>query len=160
MPGPHAPLTGINHDFDVILLWINPAANVSLPGPTSLLWNGFTFDPNDPVNEVDVVPVYVSWLKDPSLMPPGVRQALSREWADDTSDGSGRGLTDADFANILARDPFANGSADIDPTRFVLTGETFSYTAPRTEASPSRRNWPFPTRSSRRTARPSKTRTR
>jgi hypothetical protein len=136
VPGPHAPLTGINHDFDVILLWINPAANLIITGPTSLLWNGFTFDPNDPVNEVDVVPVYVSWLKDPSLMPPGVRQALSREWADDASDGSGRGLTDADFANILARDPFANGSADIDPTRFVLTGETFSYTAPPNGGQP------------------------
>jgi len=136
VPGPDIASAGINHDFDVILLWINPVVNLVITGPTSALWNGYTFDPGDPVNEVDVIPVYVAWLKDRSLMPPGVREALARTWADDPSDGSGRGLTDADFANILARDTFATGLTDVDPARFVLTGETFAYAAPPNGGQP------------------------
>jgi hypothetical protein len=128
--GPVDSAQGINHDYDVILLWINPVINLIVTGTNSAQWTGYSFDSNDPANEVDIVPVYVAWLKDPTTMPPGVADALQRTWAADSVDGSGRGLTQNDFNNILARDPFANGSANIDPARFQLTGQTFSYTPP------------------------------
>lgn len=53
---------------------------------------------------------------------------FARTW-DLPTDGSGRGLTSSDYAKILARDPFANGSTTIDSTRFdLLFGSAFNYT--------------------------------
>ncbi len=141
VPGPQdspsGVSVGINHDFDVVLLWINPVANLVVTGTNSALWTGYRFDPTDPVGEMDVVPVYVAWLKNPALMPPGVAFALARTWAPEPSDGSGTGLTSTDYATILQRDPFANGSQAIDPARFVLSGETFAFAAPPNGGQPS-----------------------
>ncbi|HEX4965760.1 MAG TPA: choice-of-anchor D domain-containing protein [Thermoanaerobaculia bacterium] len=136
VPGPADSTVGINHDFDVILLWINPIANFVITGPSSGQWTGLAFDPADPVDEMDVVPVYVGWLKNPSSMPPGVAFALARTWADQPTDGSGTALTSSDYANILARDPFALGGAAVDPIRYGLTGETFAYAAPPNGGQP------------------------
>ena len=91
VPGPadlaSGASVGINHDYDVVLLWLNPVVNLVVTGTDSALWTGYRFDPDDPVNEMDVVPVYVAWLKNPSLMPPGVAFALSRTWAPEPLDG-------------------------------------------------------------------------
>src|SRR5262249_16920285 len=122
-PGPESP-PGIDHDFDVVLLWLNPVANVVISGNNTAQIVGYSFHSKDPVNEMDVVPVYVGWLKNPSTMPPGVALALARTWADQPDDGSGTGLTSNDFTTILARDPFAGGATAIDTSRFVLSGET------------------------------------
>lgn len=133
VPGPTNSGDGINHDFDVILLWINPVLNLNVTSTSSTasaVWTGYSFDAADPANEVDIVPVYVGWLKNPSTIPPGVAAALARTWAAASADGSGPGLDANDFATILARDPFANGATTIDPTRFDLTGQTFSYAPP------------------------------
>jgi hypothetical protein len=140
VPGPKdlasGASAGIDHDFDVILLWINPVANLVVSGPNSALWTGYHFDPADPVNEMDVVPVYVAWLKNPSLMPAGVAFALARTWAPEPVDGSGSGLSSEDFATILQRDPFADGSPNIDPARFQLSGETFAFAPPPNGGQP------------------------
>src|SRR5262249_50693670 len=140
VPGPKDTTAGvsvgINHDYDVILLWLNPVANLVVTGTNSALWTGYRFDPADPVNEMDVVPVYVAWLKNPSSMPPGVAFALARTWAPEPDDGTGTGLTSTDYAAILERDPFANGSQNIDPARFVLAGETFAFAPPPNGGQP------------------------
>lgn len=136
VPGPTNSLNGINHDYDVILVWINPVVNLNVLSSSSAEWSGFSFDSNDPAGEVDVIPLYVKWLKNPSTMPPGVTNALARTWAKPPADGSGAALTPNDFAIILARDPFANGSTTIDPARFDLTGQTFSYAPPPNGGQP------------------------
>jgi hypothetical protein len=123
--GPASSADGIDHDFDIIYLWVNPAVNLTQTGANALQWSGYSFDPGDPANEVDVVPVFVTWLKHPETIPPGVADVLARTWA-----GPGRGITTADFADILKADPFANGSTNIDPARFFFPtqgGQTFSY---------------------------------
>lgn len=51
---------------------------------------------------MDYIPLYAGWLKTPSTMPADVASRLARTW--DTS-GVG-GLTSADYASILAADPF------------------------------------------------------
>jgi hypothetical protein len=130
VPGPVSDDAGIDHDYDQILVWVNPVAEFTLTGPNSAQWN-YAFDQRDPANEMDVVPLYVTWLKNPSTIPAGVASTIARTWASNNADGSGPGLTTADFAAILARDPFANGQTTIDSTRFDLeAGHTFFYVPP------------------------------
>jgi len=125
VPGPANSNSGIDHNGDIVLVWINPEADFKATSANGALWND-SFDQRDPANEPDVIPVFVAWLKNPASMPVGVQNSLARTWA-----GSGQGLTTADFATILARDPFANGSTTIDPKRFDLQGgETFAYLPP------------------------------
>jgi hypothetical protein len=70
--------------------------------------------------------MYVHELKNPSTIPAGKKSLLARTWA-----GTGQGLTTADYTNILARDPFANGATNIDATRFHLQiGQTLAYDPP------------------------------
>jgi hypothetical protein len=136
-PGPANSTDGINHDYDLILLWLNPVVNLNVASSgTTATWTGYTFDANDPANEVDIVPVYVAWLKNPSTMPPGVANSLARTWAQPPADGQGPGLNGNDFIQILARDPFANGATAIDPTRFDLTGQTLSFAPPVNGGAP------------------------
>lgn len=126
--GVSGPFDGVNHDFDWVYLWLNPAIIVQQVAPNglpnALKWSGYIFDPNDPVGQPEIVgPIYMAWLKDPSTMPPGTADRLARQWA-----GPNQGLNATDFQNILALDPFSNGSTNIDPTRFTLAaGQTLNY---------------------------------
>lgn len=125
--GPASSSVGIDHNYDVIWVWLNPAVNLTLSGPASITWGGFAFNPADPVNEMDVIPLYVYELKDPSLMPANVAARLARSW-----DPALGGLTTADFAAILDSHPFANNPSydpNADTTgRFTLMGgQTFNY---------------------------------
>jgi hypothetical protein len=125
VPGPANSNVGINHDFDVIEVWINPKDDFTVTSSNSAQWK-YNFDPRDPAKEVDIVPLYVHELKNPSTIPSGKKSLLARTWA-----GSGQGLTSTDYATILARDPFANGSTNIDATRFHLQiGQTLAYDPP------------------------------
>lgn len=130
VPGPLNPNVGINHDYDIIEVWLNPQADFTVTTPNSALWK-YNFDARDPANEMDVVQLYVTWLKHPSTIPPGIASRLARTWA-----GSGQGLTTADYSTILARDPLANGGT-INSTRFDLQiGQTLSYTPPPAGGQP------------------------
>jgi hypothetical protein len=83
---------GIDHDRDIIYLWLNPTINLQLT-PTSAAWN-LGDNPR-----ADIQLVYVGWLKDPSKMQrdaPGVVQRLQTY-----------GITPADYPEILKADPFA-----------------------------------------------------
>ncbi|MBZ5493384.1 MAG: hypothetical protein LAO76_20905 [Acidobacteriia bacterium] len=132
------PFDGIDHDFDWVYLWLNPAIIVQQVAPNglpnALRWSGYIFDPNDPVGQPEIVgPIYMTWLKNPSTMPPGTADRLARAWA-----GPNQGLDATDFQNILALDPFSNGSANIDPTRFVLVpGQTLNYEPAASGGNPS-----------------------
>jgi hypothetical protein len=129
--GPASSAAGIDHDYDVIRVWLNPKVNITAYTPSSLQWTGYSYDMRDPAAEMEIIPLYVYWLKNPSTIPsPYPATYLARPW--DTS-GLG-GLTNADYAAILARDPFANPSynPNTDPNkRFDLqAGETFAYQPP------------------------------
>jgi hypothetical protein len=127
--GPSRSADGINHDFDIVWVWLNPKVDVTITSPTSIEWNGYSYDMRDPAGEMDIVPLYVAWLKTPSMIPADVANRLARTW--DTS-GLG-GLTSVDYDIILARDPFAtNPSYDPNGTsRFDLEfGQTFTYEPP------------------------------
>src|SRR5258708_13941434 len=87
--GPADSTQGINHDYDVILVWVNPVINVTLTGPDSLEWTGFSFDGKYPAKEVDIVPAYVAWRKNPPIMPSASATALARNGPATSSAGPG-----------------------------------------------------------------------
>ncbi len=127
--GPASSTSGIDHDYDVVWIWLNPAVKITLTGPASVQWNGYAYNKADPANEMDVIWLYVRELKNPSLIPPNVASRLARIW-----DQSGvGGLTAQDYADILAQtSPFATNPA-FDPNtdtsgRYSLqVGKTFNY---------------------------------
>jgi Carboxypeptidase regulatory-like domain len=113
---------GINHGNDLFWLWLNPQLNVTVDHLGNVAWE-------IGVNGQDMLIqyVYAEWLLNPSLMPPGTAQSLAAA-----------GLTTADYAQILACNPFYAGAAagdpntvvPLDPNRFVLTTHSFPYEPP------------------------------
>lgn len=126
--GPASSAAGIDHDYDVIWIWLNPAVNLTLTGPSNFNWGGYAYNPADPVNQMDVIYLYVYELKNPSLIPPNVAARLARTW--DVS-GVG-GLTNADYQAILMSNPFAlnpfyNPNFDSSGRFSPEGGRTFNY---------------------------------
>jgi hypothetical protein len=111
---------GIDHDRDQIWLWLNPVLNVKLPTSTSVEWK------LDATVPMDIQFVYVGHLKNPSLMPPGVKARLDFY-----------GITTADYAEILEANPWRNGPIPIDPQRYVSLHTTFPYEPPFAPGDPS-----------------------
>lgn len=107
VPGPVSSAVGLDHDFDIVLIWLNPVANFTIgPASTTVQWTGYSYDARDPAIGLDIVPLELAQLKNPALITdPNTLQSLARTWA-----GSGQGLTNADLLNIAARDPFSNPS--------------------------------------------------
>jgi hypothetical protein len=118
VPGPGAD--GISHDHDMFLLMLNPLLAVSVYPGNNLFW---TMGVDGAV--MNIQSVFVGWLKNPSTMAVGVKQQLDAA-----------GLTAADYAQILATNPFAQGAAAIDANRFVATPQTFPYEPPFSAADP------------------------
>ncbi len=104
--GPASSGLGLDHDYDVIWVWLNPKVNLTAGSSSGvLLWNGYSFDNRDPYDEMDVIGLYVYCLKNPTSSNQNCtanQSRLARTW--DTS-GLG-GLTAVDYNSILARDPF------------------------------------------------------
>jgi hypothetical protein len=118
IPGPSNSALGLNHDVDLIWLWLNPVWDFTL-NSNSLAWTGFEFDLHDPAGDMDVLAVPVAFLNGHQPMPANIADVLARRWAsriictvgttgcgaDGTADP---GLNASDFAAILTADPFAN----------------------------------------------------
>lgn len=128
VPGPISSSVGIDHSNDIIWVWLNPGVNISIPSPNSIVVNGYGYNAADPLNEMDIIFLYVGWLQNPSTMPSDVASRLARTW-----DTSGVGsLTTADYTSILAADPFV-GNPSFNPNtdttdRFTLAGgQNFDY---------------------------------
>jgi hypothetical protein len=111
----------IDHDFDLIYLWLNPRIYMNQTLSNGIDWSVYP-SPNLG-GAMDIQFVYVGWLKNPSTMPPGVVAALNAY-----------GITSADFPAILAADPVQSG-APLDPNRFVQTATTVPYEPPLTAST-------------------------
>jgi Galactose oxidase, central domain len=130
--GPLSSAIGVDHDYDTVLVWLNPQVDISAGAiTTNLLWNGYAYNSNDTYfpNDLDVVYLSIFCLKNPFLSPDctGSNYLTSRSW--DTS-GLG-GLTLADYEAIAERDPFfSNPSynpANDTTYRFTDTGQIVDY---------------------------------
>jgi hypothetical protein len=151
VPGSANSYLGVDHDYDVIWLWLNPLLNFTATEigaqPTTITWTGYSYDADD-INEMDVYPVYLGWLTG-KLSTPGPNTTdltpLERAWAANPAYGqiwasgmspsllnsSNTAINPADAAIIAAADPFSNssykvtvpaGSLTSSDGRFTLTG--------------------------------------
>jgi hypothetical protein len=111
MSGPGAD--GINHDYDLFLLLLNPVVTAQQYPQNFVLWSMGTKGP------AEIHEVYAGELKKTWPMADGTKAALDK-----------RGLTDADYAQILSTNPFAKGSGTIDPDRFIPINVSFPYRPP------------------------------
>ena len=132
-PGPSSPYVGINHDYDVIWLWLNPiglfTTFTSSSGVNAVQWRGYGFSTLDqPV--MDVYPVYVGWLNGDIAMTTAQKAPLNRTWAASQiwPTGQGPGLTSTDFQTIEKADPYwqckktpSACPTTVDPNRYTLT---------------------------------------
>jgi hypothetical protein len=137
VPGPLSSASGIDHDYDIVWVWLNPMVTVALdPNSNAVLWSGYAYNNEDDTGQMEVLPLYVKWLKNPATIPANVAARLTRSW-----DFSGTGgLTSVDYAAILAADPFASPSYNpkTDPQhRFDLQGsQIFNYLPPPAGGQP------------------------
>jgi hypothetical protein len=128
---------GVDHDYDIVWVWLNPLVTLVLaPNTNAVLWTGYAFNNADDTRQMEVVPLYVRWLKNPATIPANVAARLARSW--DLS-GNG-GLTATDYATILAADPFSSASYNPNTDvqhRFDLQGNhTFNYQPPPAGGQP------------------------
>lgn len=127
IPGPASSSVGVDHDYDKITIWLNPELDMSINPDNSLVWHGYSYNPEDPVEAMDVIQLPVLWLKNPSLIPPNVASVLARSW-----DSTGQGpLNQTDYETILARDPLVNPTfnpnTDTSGRFQKAAGQTFDY---------------------------------
>lgn len=137
---PYFPPAGpVNHNYDVIWLWLNPVAifTVDPNNSQNIAWNGFGYDMNDQP-AMDIYPVQVGYLNGAfGPLPPSYATVLARSWASSQTfaSGDGPGVTSADYPTILAADPFSNSSysvalapnvspATTNDGRFTISGGT------------------------------------
>jgi hypothetical protein len=105
---------GINHDHDIFYLWLNPQLEITIDSLNNINCELQVAGPT-----MTIQYVYGGWLKDPSLLPAGVRKILDNA-----------GLTTEDYAAILATNPFTSGREGLDSDRFLLTTQSFPYIPP------------------------------
>ncbi len=112
VPGPATD--GIDHGEDKFYLMLNPIISGTVDRKNNASWelgiDGST---------MNIQWVAVKWLKNPSIMPPGVKQELDAA-----------GLTQFDYAEILKADPFASGPAAINQSRYWRVQMTLPYEPP------------------------------
>jgi hypothetical protein len=132
------PYTGINHDYDIVWVWLNPVELFTLNQDAaghllSLQWNGHgvsTLDQPSP----DIYPMYVGWLNGDIAMTPSQAAPIRRTWAAGElwPTGKGPGLTGpgagTEFETIAKADPYWQCTphptlcpATPDATRYTLT---------------------------------------
>ena len=131
-PGPSNAYAGINHDYDIIWLWLNPLVLLNTFKTTStnaIQWNGYGYSTLDQP-AMDIYPVLVGWLNGDIAMTPAQSGPLNRTWAAGQvwPAGQGPGLTATDFQTIVKADPYWQCSKTpsacpsmVDPVRFTLT---------------------------------------
>jgi len=112
----------VDHDEDIIWVWLNPVIHVVANSSTDFQWTGFGFDLSDPAGNTDILGIPVKFLNGHAPIPSNIADVLARRWAPRIScvvgtdpqcgaDGTADpGLNAADLAAILQADPFSNSS--------------------------------------------------
>ena len=155
VPGPADAFVGVDHDYDLIWVWLNPVALFTLTNNGGVQWNGYGYSTLDQP-AMDVIGVYVGCLNgafSQSYCNSQYQTPFARSWAsvEEWPSGQGPALTGngaacvpgsgSDVCNILDADPYGQciGSSPVgasacpgpDATRFTLTlNQNVNYTQP------------------------------
>ena len=100
--------TPVNHDDDLIWVWLNPAVIFNV-APGYVTWEGYGYDGTDE-GGMDIVPIALGYLNgDFGAIPPDLQNSLNRAWASDQvfPAGQSAALNSNDLAQIAAADPFS-----------------------------------------------------
>ena len=103
VPGPVSSAAGVDHDYDIFYVWLNPELAYTVFPGSEVDFAGFAYDQRDTITGMDVVPLTVGQLKGSQTIPSDLQARINRTW--DTTLG---GLISADRTAIVAVDPFAN----------------------------------------------------
>jgi hypothetical protein len=103
---------GVDHDCDLIEVWVNPVMLFTLTNDGGVQWNGYGSSALDPTAPIHIVDILVGCLNgdiaasDSRCAPP--LGDFQRTWAasENWPAGQGPALTQADLNNILAADPW------------------------------------------------------
>jgi hypothetical protein len=110
-PGPVCDYCGVDHDYDVILVWLNPVQLLTLTNGGVVQPNGYGFSSLDQPG-MDIYQVYAGELNGDLPVRQSTTNAFARSWASTTNfnynTGSTPGLTAQDKVNVLLTDPFWN----------------------------------------------------
>jgi hypothetical protein len=158
--GPECSYVGVDHDYDIIQVWLNPVRIYTLTnygasaGGSVIEPNGYGYSTLDQPG-TDVYGVYAGELNGDLPVRSSTTMAFGRAWASSENwlEGQGPALTAQDQQNILKMDPYWDctyespwtntGTAACakppSPTRFTESGgdQNFPYTQPEVGDSPS-----------------------
>ena len=100
----------VNHDYDIVWVWLNPAVTFRVNG-SALVWTGYAYDASD-TSGMDVVPLYLGYLNGDFPIPADVQASINRSWAASQiySAGVSAALSASDKAAIASYDPFSVSS--------------------------------------------------
>ena len=100
----------VNHDYDILWVWLNPAVTFMVNG-SALVWTGYAYDASDTAG-MDVVPLYLGYLNGDIAIPPDIQASINRSWASTQiySSGNSAALNASDMAAIAGYDPFSVAS--------------------------------------------------
>jgi hypothetical protein len=154
VPGPICDYCGVDHDYDLIAVWLNPVQLITLgsggSGISGIAPNGYGFSTYDQPG-VDVYYVYAGELNGQLPVRSSTKTAFARSWASILAWPSGQGpaLTSQDKENILQLDPYWNCTYKSainnttacpeppDTTRFTQsTNSSFPYQEPAAGGQP------------------------
>jgi hypothetical protein len=127
-PGTANYFAPVNHDYDIVWVWLNPVALFSIVDG-AVVWNGYGFNEADQPS-MDIVPIQLGYLNgDLGAIPSDIATSLARSWAASEvfPPGQGPGLTSADLAQIAAADPFSvstYGTSELGSTLPSQTQDT------------------------------------
>jgi hypothetical protein len=127
--GPSSDLLGLYHPADQLAVWLNPVANLNLT-PGAVDWTSYSWDGRDPAHNIEIVYLTVYELENPSYFQN--EDPTTWGYVEKTAWNPSGGLTDTDFSNIAAQDPYSNASPAPDTTRYQgpVNGSTIPYKCP------------------------------
>jgi hypothetical protein len=125
---------GLNHLCDQFRVWLNPLLIYGVaPNTSAADWFGYGMNWADQqyYPDMEIVQVSMGALEGASgfPMPSGYAGEFQRTWAINNVDGSAPGLTQADFNNIVAGNPFSNPNYTLSFTPPSITTNDGRYTA-------------------------------
>jgi hypothetical protein len=102
VPGPLSSTVGVDHDYDTVYVWLNPAVDLTIYPTGAVSFTGYNWDARDTITGMDVIPITVGQLRGTqAITDPAVKTRLNRTW--DPNLGA---LTSVDFLAIASSDPF------------------------------------------------------
>lgn len=158
--GPTCPYCGVDHDYDLIGVWVNAVELFTLTNGGVVQPNGYGYSTLDQPG-LDIYWVYVGELNGDLPVRSTTTTEFARAWAASEvwPSGQGPGLTAQDEQNILQLDPYWDCTYESpwtdgetspcakppDPTRFTESAGdlSFSYTQAEVGASPSDQGYTF-----------------